>query len=268
MSSLSVARCQKVLVSVVLMLMSSAIFASQQVRIYEPLTPKSVQKLPAKEYSGQPAASVTLPVEPVSSMKVNPKPVKLSLDQQIQLIDAEILVLKAELARKNGNKEQVRHYLQELDQKYSIPLPEKMRAHIQSLRQYLQAEKTAQDDSESNTPESGFIFDDRKVVVLLPLSGPYEKIGKAIRHGLEVEFSTVKLTFFDTHIYESMLQLWELVRLYQPTFMIGPLQKENVEAFSRLNTGVPTLYLNELPEKKPYERSLSLNRENHVNALI
>ena len=193
----------------------------------------------------------------------SPSAASIPLDQQIQLIDAEILLLKAELSRKNAEFEQVQQYLIKLQGLRGLPISTDMQQRIEQLEQYvLQSDHVPETESAPR-----FQLNTEKVVILLPLSGPFERIGHQILEGLKQQFSNYDPVVIDTYIYDSMLDLWDLVRLYNPSFIIGPLEKHKAQALNDLNTGVPTLYLNEIETLQPYQSSFSLSRSLHVYAL-
>lgn len=202
-----------------------------------------------------PALSETINVDSENSSN-------LSLDQQIQLIDAEIILLKAELAQKNSEIEQVRQYLIKLEEVESFPLSEDMQLRIRQLRSYLEIADSTVKNKDSKSEH--FYLDTKQIIILLPLSGHYEKVGKQVLAGLMEQFSDYHPVVIDTYIYDSMFDLWELVKLYNPTLIIGPLERDKAQALNDLNTGVPTLYLNEVDSPKPTQASFSLSRSFHV----
>ncbi|MBD3822366.1 MAG: penicillin-binding protein activator [Thiotrichales bacterium] len=255
------------------LLFSAAILANPQVRIYNDsihLSPADSSEKPstssesanaegkkAGEASG--ALSGDLPRESSDSTK-------LPLDLQIKRIDAEILLLKAELARKNGIPSHVRAYLDSLGAVDKAAISHEMQLRIEGLQQYLQ--QTASTSIQDNSDALPFNFDGQNIAVLLPLTGDYSQIGLAIQKGIQEAFPNTKLKFYDTEVFDSMLDLWNLMKLSQPTFIIGPLRPGKAQVLNDLDTKVPTLLLNQIDSPKSYVRCLSLSREGYVPVLV
>ncbi len=193
----------------------------------------------------------------------------ISLDEQISLMDAEILLLKAELAMQNGELISVSNYLLELSVVEMI-LRRTMLERLNTLRNQYALSKKESSLVAQDTVD--FKADLSSVVVLLPQTGKYGDIGNAIVDGIDSQFSghyfSENVRYFDTNLYDSMHELWELVKLYNPSFVIGPLSKEKTKELNRLNINVPTLYLNDIDDANYYTRNLSLNRTNHLDSLV
>lgn len=192
----------------------------------------------------------------------------LSLDQQIQLIDLEILLLKAELAQKNAQVDQVRAYLSELEaQVKGIELPSNIQDRVVALQNYLDHSNHDQEDPQA------FAFNPERVLALLPMSGPYAMAGQEIYDGLK---SSLKVTYpdsdlevLDSNIYDSMFEAWEWIRLYQPSFIFGPLVKKNVEALNALKLNAPMLVFNEIKEPSALIKTLvPLSNKDAVDKLV
>ncbi len=194
--------------------------------------------------------------------------VTVNIDQQIQLIDAEILLLKAQLALQNKELSQVLNYLAQLDMIKHILHPTMIHriALIKQQYSYLLIEQ------KYITNKIDFNIDLSTVVVLMPLSGDFSKIGNSIVDGFSYKMSQKhsnhNIIYFDTNLYNSMFKLWELVRLYNPTLVIGPLKKINIIELNNLNINVPTLYLNTIDHPRPYTRAISLDRIGHLVDLV
>ncbi len=187
--------------------------------------------------------------EVITPLSDNPAPsANLTLDQQIQMIDVEILLLKAELAQKNLQVSQVGVYLSEL--KALLPI-ESLSSQMQDRVARLQA---YYDSAQLTTLPSttGFRFNARKMLALLPMTGPYSQAGQAVYQGLQDAFHDMPMPYdldvLDTNIYDSMFEAWEWVRLYQPSFIFGPLQKAHVAELKNLDLHTPVLAFNELQE--------------------
>ncbi|WP_068649227.1 hypothetical protein [Thiomicrospira sp. XS5] len=170
----------------------------------------------------------------------------LTLDQQIQMIDVEILLLKAELAQKNQQVSQVGVYLTELKTLLSAEsLSPKMQARFARLQAYYDSAQQV-----LQPPSAGqFHFNPKKMLALLPMSGPYSQAGQAVYQGLQDAFHEMPMPYdlevLDTNIYDSMFEAWEWVRLYQPSFIFGPLQKSHVAELKALDLHTPVLAFNE-----------------------
>ena len=249
----------------VVIFFSAAIFANPQVRIYsdtDHLVPKieSEKKTTSNENSKS-----TVLQQQNSEEHEETSQSKQPLDRQIKSIDAEILLLKAELSRKNGEPTHVKAYLDSLKAVDKSLLSPMMQLRIKKLEAYLQQSSP---DKVDELGELDYVFNSKRVVVLLPLTGDYGQVGQAIKKGLEKEFSSVKLRFYDTEVFDSMLELWNLIKLSQPTFIIGPLRQGKAQVLNDFDTRIPTLLLNEVDSPKSYVRSISLNRDKNVRFLI
>lgn len=257
------------------LLFSAAIFANPEVRIYQddthlsplpsenPKIKNVVRKVIQNNDKEQSPDSSTetekhLPETTIPSQK-------LSVDEQIKRIDAEILLLKAELARKNADIGQVKAYVDSLKAMTPDVLSSTMQARLQTLLNYL--------DSQTNSPiqdkaNLSFVYDPKHIAVLLPLTGELSEIGQAIQKGLEASLPQTDVKYYDTQAFDSIPNLWSLVKLTQPSLVIGPLQPSKAQALNDLNIGVPTLLLNQVELPRSHVRSLSLNRESATNTLI
>ncbi len=244
---------------------SAATFANPQVRIYSDtghLVPGIESETPST--SNADLKSIVSKQQDSDGHDESSQP-KQPLDRQIKSIDAEILLLKAELSRKNGEPTHVKAYLDSLKAVDKSLLSPVMQLRIQRLEAYLQ--QTSSDKVEESD-KLDYVFNPKEVVVLLPLTGDYAQIGRAIKKGLKEEFANVKLKFYDTEVFDSMLELWNLIKLSQPTFIIGPLRQGKAQVLNDFDTRIPTLLLNEVNSPKSYVRSISLNRDKHVRPLI
>jgi len=174
------------------------------------------------------------------------EPVPLNVEQQIEMLDVDILLLKAELARKNGQPNRVANFLAELQSYQTLLL-----RHSEFLRRYGALKEYAESVLASDgvgdlNSDEAFVFDVTMPIAILPLTGPYASAGESILEGLMDNPELEGLQVFDSEAYDSVFELWELIRLYEPTLILGPLKSETVDAFYRLNTGVPTLAFNQL----------------------
>ncbi len=184
------------------------------------------------------------------------------IEAQIQLIDIEILVLRAELARKNGKVRLVQSYLNRLSK---MNPPNTFFARIAALKYYLQITPPVHSVIASDT---FFTFNSQNMVVLLPLTGTYGSAGREILQGILSEIDERYLSIIDTAIYDDAFELWDLVRFYQPSFIFGPLRKEMVQGLVDLNIAVPALMFNQVEQRPNYIKTLSPSRLDDVDVLM
>lgn len=197
-----------------------------------------------------------LPILPAASLAASQEGMSSDLRRQIEQIDQEILLLRAELAQSNGDIETLRRYLNQLEQ---MTLPDSFLVRVQALKEFVR-DYHPPSSEQGETLKSGFMMPqgDSTVVVLLPLTGDYAVAGEAILSGLKSRWPFHKdFIVVDSALYSSMFELWELVKLYSPDFVIGPLNKENALAWQQLNTGIATLYLNQLPVFNVNEKAIA-----------
>ncbi len=186
------------------------------------------------------------------------------VDAQIKLIDIEVLILRAEMARKNGQSQVVQGLLNQLAK---LNPPNSFLSRIEALKFYLTIAPAV------ILKETAFYFDTQNIAVLLPLTGTYAKAGNEILRGIESKMpEEFSLEIIDTAMYANAFELWELVNLYQPSFIFGPLKKNLVAGMVGLNTGVPSLMFNQIPKKlltnKSYIKYLSPSRLDDVSSLM
>lgn len=179
-------------------------------------------------------------------------------EQQIQLIDAEIWLLKAELAQKNGDVLTVKNYIQKLDSVFARDqLPNQFIKRVEQLNHYLTLA------SQIDLPQKAvsYQFNPQRMLALLPMTGPYAEAGLAIYQAMVSEFELIapqySIEVLDTNIYHSMHAIWEWVDLYQPSFVFGPLQKENVLQLISQEITIPVLAFNEIRQSSSYVKFLT-----------
>ncbi|BBP43992.1 hypothetical protein [Thiosulfativibrio zosterae] len=183
-----------------------------------------------------------------------------SAGQQILWLDLEILLLKAELAQKNGALQEVRAYLTEI---HKNPIPPFLQARLGELDAYSQAQE--------GTPEvakQAFEFKPENPLILLPLSGPYQAAGEQVLAGLKSGFPDKELQVIDTAIYDNAFELWELVKLIKPSFIFGPLRPEFAQEFAAFDTQIPTLMLNEITTNHSYVKYFTPSRTAQIPGLV
>lgn len=188
-----------------------------------------------------------------------------ALQEQIEQIDQEIILLRAELAQGNGDRVEVERYLRQLR---AMTLPPAFKERIQQLETFLmQSERV---EPEPSATETAFKLPDTNstVVVLLPLSGDYAVAGERVLEGLRAQWPFSKpFEVLDSALYDNLFELWELVKLYAPDFIIGPLSREQAQAWQALKTGIPTLYLNQLDTYQANEKALSPSKSDGLRQL-
>ncbi|MBO1924484.1 penicillin-binding protein activator [Thiomicrorhabdus sp. 6S3-12] len=198
-----------------------------------------------------------------------------AMQSQLEQIDQEILILRAELAIKNGDIKSLRRYVEQLESAGVLPIYE---ARVEQLKRYLKREKGMPSLFEFlGLQGSSFEFDlqnpDATIALVLPMSGDYRRAGTRILQGMEQALQRLgykgQLVRFDTEEYGSLFSLWERLKHYQPDLIIGPLKKLNIEAWHDLQTGIPTLYLNDAPlHYFSNEKSLSPGRSGGLSKLV
>jgi len=198
-----------------------------------------------------------------ASFAVMVPPSNQDIELQIQFIDQEILLLRAELAQSNQDVPAFKRYLKQLNSLNLAPVFNSRFKALQAHSQFLIAQsKTESDGVGAVESKASYRFkqpsESSEVMVLLPLSGDYGEAGLAILDGLKTAWPLDKMfRVIDSGLYDSMNELWELVKLYQPDFIIGPLEKTKVNAWQSLDVQIPTLYLNQLENYRAHEKGVS-----------
>ena len=192
--------------------------------------------------------------------------------REVKRLDQEILILRAEMSKKNGDIKQVRHYLSELNRQYIIPA---FQGRVDALKKYV-----------ASSPEFSFLSffsfsktidfplnDTNSVVaILLPITGDYGTVGlelqESLQNGLAEAGFQGKLIALDSALYDSAFEMWEVLKYYQPSFIFGPLKKQRVAEWQQLNTGVSTLYFNEVGSLGSGEYSLSPSKQSGLEQVF
>ncbi len=116
-----------------------------------------------------------------------------------------------------------------------------------------------------NHPGNGFIASNnswdeaimgerpKSLALMLPLTGPLSGPGLAIRDGFMSSYYQAKgyhpkIRFYDTYQHD-VTELYHQAVLDGADFVIGPLEKQNVEKISSLSLSVPVLSLNEINQR-------------------
>lgn len=206
-----------------------------------------------------------------ASFAVMVPPSNQTLEAQIEFIDQEILLLRAELAKTNQDIPAFQRYLKQLN---ALTLAPVFQSRLQALQQFnvelsSPSLNLAQGAITSQPGAFSLPVEGSQVLVLLPLSGDYQAAGQAILQGLQVAWPFDKaFTVIDSGLYDSMSELWELVKLYEPDFIIGPLERAKSSAWQSLAVPVPTLYLNQLDTYRANEKGLSPSKVLGLEQLV
>lgn len=204
-----------------------------------------------------------------ANLSLNNSPI--SLDEHLILIDAEINLLKAEFALQNAELTQVKNYIVKLMLVENV-LKITMKQRFQTLQKAYYSALENNVGSTKNNKNAKFSPELSSILVLLPQSGDYADVGNEIIAGIEEQSQLYgfanNIRFLDTQSHQSMFELWELAKRYNPSFIIGPLIKDNIAELDELNINLPTLYLNQVKNIQLYARSISLTREHHLDSLL
>ncbi|QCU90503.1 penicillin-binding protein activator [Thiomicrorhabdus sediminis] len=171
--------------------------------------------------------------------------------QHVNRLDQEILILRAEMAKRRGEWPQLKHYLSILEKQPILP---EFAPRVEQLKHF-KPEQSPLDKilsffGVSDTPSLPLHDRNAVVAIVLPLSGAYASAGeplqRAIQEGLTEAGFTGKLVSIDSELYDSVYDIWNTLKYYEPSFIFGPLQKEMVANWQLLDTGVTTFYFNEV----------------------
>ncbi|UQB41693.1 hypothetical protein JX580_08430 [Thiomicrospira microaerophila] len=165
--------------------------------------------------------------------------------QKIALLDFEILLLRTEIALRNGEQGLFLVNMYQLAQK---TVPDQFKSRYEALiHQQGRLEPIPQF-------ESGFssVADARDIVVLLPMSTGLAQASSAIVEVFNQAFEGRRLHFLDTDLYQDMSELVRLVKLFNPDLVIGPLERQKAEAFNQYNLQVPTISFSSMEITRPY----------------
>lgn len=217
------------------------------------------------DFSGYATQSIPAQDENVASPQYLPADQQAPI--QVSRLDQEVLVLRAEMAKKRGQKSLVNYYISILDRQYILPI---FKTRVELLREFTSQEVSPISQFLSlfnSTSSVDFPMDDHNAVVaiILPTTGGYASAGeplqKALQEGLQEVGFKGKLVAIDSSIYDTAHELWNVLKYYEPNFIFGPLQKSLVAQWQRLNTGVATFYFNDLSQAGSKEYSLSPSKQ-------
>ncbi len=237
---------------------------------------------PSKSIGSTPVTQGNWPQKPSSKDRAPAR--NYHLENQVDRIDQEIILLRAELARQNSDVNQVQIYINQLSRMVVLPI---FQQRLAVLRLYLSTAKTSSQTlgHSLNSASDSYLYvgsieplkfpdalEKSIVVVLLPLTGPYEQAGNKVLAGLTKSLEVISfqgsLAVFDTALYETVFELWEVVKYYDPDFIFGPLQKQTAQQWQELNTGIPIFYFNSMDRLFGHERALSLTKSKGLDQVL
>lgn len=204
--------------------------------------------------------AASLLVWPSSASLAEPE---ASQQEHIRLIDYEILLLRAEIALRNAQRGLFLQYMQQLGQQKTPP---QFVARLEQLRQQL-AQIDVREDAE--VVQIGFDTANKaqNIVILLPLSSAYAEAGQAILEPIQQAYADRRVYVLDSDLYEDMTELWELVKLFSPDLIIGPLERNKAEAFYAQNVQTPSVIFTSIQAHYPYLRSLAPSAVSYLKGL-
>lgn len=184
--------------------------------------------------------------------------------QASQILDYEILLLRAEIALRSKDTQAFNGYMLQLD---GFIAPSQFQLRFNTLHQaWLQ-----QNESKEHLRVQFKVAKEAKVtVILLPLSGRYSEAGQAVLEPLENALTNQKTYVIDTQLYDDMDELWALVNLFDPDLIVGPLLKSKAQALSQRNTHIPMMVFTTLDRKvkeTPHILSMASAAEHYYKAL-
>lgn len=174
-------------------------------------------------------------------------------------LDAEIALLKAQLAYEEGALTAMRQALDQFEQDaQTFPLSTALKQRYRSLRQHWQQAKSAASETRHSTrPDKTWPTELHQWLFLLPLSGDYAKAGQAIEQGLRDVIAhiepTAQIEVVDVAVFDQPNQWQQWVELTQPDVIVGPLVPERVAKAQQWSPGPPLLLLNRPPLHPPMD---------------
>lgn len=192
--------------------------------------------------------------------------------REVKRLDQEILILRAEMSKKNGDIKQVKQYVSELDRQFIIPV---FQRRVDALKKYIaSAPKSSLLSFFSFSKNIEFPLNDTSsvVAIVLPTTGKYGAVGlelqEALQNGLTESGFKGKLIALDSALYDSVFEMWEVLKYYEPNFIFGPLKKQRIAQWQELNTGVSALYFNDIGTLGAGEYSLSPNKQSGLEQVF
>ena len=191
-------------------------------------------------------------------------------ETSVATLDAEIALLKAQLAYEEGALTAMRQALDQFEQAtQSLALPSALKQRYRSLRQRWQQAKSATASStlEPHQPNA-WPTQFNQWLFLLPLSGDYAKAGQAIEQGLRDVITrrdaSARIQVVDVAVFDQPSQWQQWVELSQPDVIVGPLVPERVAKAQHWSPGAPLLLLNQPPSHSQTAGQSALSEGVHV----
>ncbi|WP_044409837.1 type 1 periplasmic-binding domain-containing protein [Thiomicrospira microaerophila] len=183
-----------------------------------------------------------------------------SVEQRLAVLDFEILLLRTEIALRNGERGRFLINMHELSNQV---VPAEFQARWNFLNRELEA--LAVEQVEQSQFRSARYA--RDIVLLLPLSSAISDASRVMAEVFEREFSGRRVHLIDTDLYEDVQALWALVKLFNPGLIIGPLEKHKAEPFYALDPQIPAISFTPLATHLPYVRALASNSFSQIQYL-
>jgi hypothetical protein len=187
-----------------------------------------------------------------------------SAEQRLALLDFEILLLRTEIALRNGERGRFLVNMHALSSQSVAPQFQARFDYLSRQREMLDIEQVAQ--SQFRTAMTA-----RDIVVLLPLSSDIADVSRAMLEEFEQGLPDRRIHAIDTDLYDDMVELSKLVNLFNPGLIIGPMQRQKAEQFFAQNPQVPSIGFTRLDVEQPYLRTLasgSLSQINYLQPLL
>lgn len=187
---------------------------------------------------------------------------------EAQRIDFEILLLRTELAVLDDDVMALQRHMRRLE---SIRAPEHYALRLQALNtswQRIKATLPAAHIARQSRAEFASAASARNIVILLPLSGRYAEASLSLLNPLQSALPDDSTFVIDTDLYQDMSELWELVRLFSPELIIGPLEADKAQAFVEQDFQIPTILFTQIEHSQPHIRSLKPSLLSHAHHLL
>jgi hypothetical protein len=188
----------------------------------------------------------------------------VSSEQRLALLDIEITLLRTEIALRNGERGRFLINMHELSMQ---PIPPQFQARFDVLNQ--QRERLELMQVEQSLFRSALTA--RDVVVLLPLSSEISEVSRVMHQVFEAAFTGRRIHLIDTDIYTDMVELFNLVKMFNPGLVIGPLERQKADAFYALNPQIPAISFTSLANHQPNVRALastSYSQTHYLKSLL
>lgn len=211
----------------------------------------------------------------------NSTPKQLDENNSTEILDYEILLLRAEIAHKTTRIEAFNSYMNRLEK--FVP-PEQFATRFEVLQILWQqmagfapenpnanpVENAGEGSVETSAAASFASAKTAKtIVIMLPLTGDYATAGQVIVEKLELAFASEKTYIIDSSLYDDMDELWSLAKMFSPDLVIGPLSKPKAQAIANRNQSIPMLTFTSIEKnalEKPHILSLASMNQSYALA--